>query len=85
MSTVTIHEAKTHLSRLIQRALSGEEIIIARRDKPLVRLQVLESATPARRFGGQKALIQSMGDTFDDELADFGDYAPAIPRKGSHR
>jgi antitoxin (DNA-binding transcriptional repressor) of toxin-antitoxin stability system len=31
---VTIHEAKTHLSRLIQAALSGEEIIIARGNKP---------------------------------------------------
>ena len=82
MSTVTIHEAKTHLSRLIQRALSGEEIIIARRDEPLVRLQILESANPARRFGGQKALIQSMGDTFDDELADFGERTACIGLAG---
>lgn len=76
MSVVTIHEAKTHLSRLIQRALAGEEIIIAKRDQPLVRLEIVATQAPARRFGGQKHLLVRMDDTFDDELSDFQDYAP---------
>ena len=37
MIQVTIHEAKTHLSRLIQQALEGEEVIIARDKQPLPR------------------------------------------------
>ena len=42
MSTVNIHEAKTHLSKLLDRMLTGEEIIIARAGKPLARLLPVE-------------------------------------------
>lgn len=73
---VTTHEAKTHLSQLIQKALDGEEIIIAKRDKPLVKLTVLEEAKPEIRFGGLKGLVIAMGDDFNDELEDFADYGP---------
>jgi antitoxin (DNA-binding transcriptional repressor) of toxin-antitoxin stability system len=52
MTQVTIHQAKTQLSRLIQKALAGEEVVIANRDKPVVRLEVVESAKPKRRLGG---------------------------------
>jgi prevent-host-death family protein len=38
MRQVTIHAAKTHLSKLIEQALAGEEVVIARGDKPVVRL-----------------------------------------------
>jgi prevent-host-death family protein len=38
MAQVTVHEAKTHLSRLIRRAQAGEEVVIARGDTPVVRL-----------------------------------------------
>ena len=76
MSIVSIHQAKTHLSRLIQRALDGEEIIIAKRSEPMVRLQVIRESPPQRRFGGLGKLVMAMGDSFDDELDDFADYAP---------
>lgn len=46
MATVNIHEAKTHLSRLLERVEKGEEIVIARSGKPIARLIALE---PARR------------------------------------
>ena len=46
MQQVTIHAAKTHLSRLIEAALKGEEIIIAKGSKPVVRLVPV----PQRRF-----------------------------------
>jgi len=42
-TTVNIHEAKTHLSRLIQRAHDGEEIILAKAGKPYARLVPLEN------------------------------------------
>ena len=80
MSVVTIHEAKTHLSRLIQRALAGEEIIIAKRDEPLVKLTVISPAKPVRRFGGCADLVVSMGENFNEiELDDFSDYWPDQP------
>ena len=43
MQQVTIHAAKTHLSRLIEAALAGEDVIIARGDKPVVRLVPVQS------------------------------------------
>ena len=48
MQSVNIHEAKTHLSRFVDRAAAGEEVVIARAGKPVARLVALrdESATP---------------------------------------
>ncbi len=68
MATVSIHEAKTHLSRLLQRVAAGEEIIIARRDRPIARLVPIQdrpSFTP-----GQFAGRIRVGDDFDDPLPD---------------
>ena len=76
MTQVTIHEAKTHLSRLIRRALAGEEIIIARGKRPLVKLVVLDEAKPQRRIGNAKSLIVSMADDFDAPLPEFEEYIP---------
>ena len=47
MEIANIHEAKTQLSKLVERALEGEEVIIARAGKPVVRLvPILQSDTP---------------------------------------
>ncbi len=73
MKTVTIHEAKTHLSRLVREAVEGEDIVIARGREPLVRLVPLTSARPARIFGSAKGLIEMSAD-FDAPLPDFDDY-----------
>lgn len=51
MKRVTIHAAKTNLSRLIERARAGEEVIIARGAEPVARLVPLAGGPPARRFG----------------------------------
>ncbi|ONG52586.1 antitoxin [Pseudoroseomonas deserti] len=53
MSTVNIHAAKTHLSRLVDAAAGGEEILIARAGRPVARLVALEApaAAPKRRLG----------------------------------
>lgn len=56
MKTVNVHEAKTHLSRLIQEAVEGESFIIARAGKPLVKVEALAEAKPKKgqRFGFMK-------------------------------
>ena len=51
MTKVNIHEAKTNFSRLVERALAGEEIVIARGGKPLLKLVPLEGAGAARPIG----------------------------------
>ena len=52
MPTYTVHEAKTNLSKLIERAERGEEVIIARKDKPVVRLLPLGDAGKPKRQPG---------------------------------
>ena len=51
VKTVTIHEAKTNLSRLIKKACRGEEIIIARGAEPVVRLVPIEGRKGHRKLG----------------------------------
>jgi prevent-host-death family protein len=52
MYVANIHEARTHLSRLIERAAAGEEIIIARAGKPVVRLIAYQEERPPKRTPG---------------------------------
>ncbi len=54
---VNIHETKTQLSKLIQAALSGKEVIIAKGNKPVVRLEVLPEARINRVIGNAKELV----------------------------
>jgi prevent-host-death family protein len=50
METINIHEAKTHLSRLVEKAAAGESFIIAKAGKPMVQVTALApAAAPARR------------------------------------
>jgi antitoxin (DNA-binding transcriptional repressor) of toxin-antitoxin stability system len=56
MKLVNTHYAKTHLSELIDRALAGEDIVISRYDKPMVRLMVIHPAGETRIFGQDKGL-----------------------------
>ncbi len=75
MSTqVTIHQAKTHLSQLIQQALLGEEIIIAKGKQPLVRLVVVPEMRKQRRIGGAADVIFSIAEDFDAPLDEFAEY-----------
>lgn len=61
----TIHQAKTNLSRLIQKALDGEEVIIANRNTPIVRLEPLEKKTRRGRIGGLKHWRSNFGKDFN--------------------
>jgi len=74
MTTVTIHEAKTHLSRWINRALSGEQVVIARGKNPVVMLSPVEAAKKKRRIGGKPGFILRMADDFNEPLDDFSEY-----------
>jgi prevent-host-death family protein len=51
MKTVNMHEAKTHLSRLVDEAAAGEDIVIARAGKPVVRLVAVSSPEGPRQLG----------------------------------
>jgi prevent-host-death family protein len=55
MVTVTIHEAKTHLSRLIAKVLAGEEVTIARGKEEVAKLVPLHPPLPKRRVPGRLA------------------------------
>jgi prevent-host-death family protein len=71
---VNMHEAKTTLSRLVERALAGEEIVIARNGKPLVRLTPVPTQRPERTPGRSKGRIWIAPDfdvMSDEELADW--------------
>ncbi len=74
MIQVTIHEAKTHLSRLIQQVLTGEEVIIAKGQQPLVKLVALPETRLPRRIGHAKGVIIQMADDFDAPLPEFQEY-----------
>jgi prevent-host-death family protein len=63
-SQVNIHEAKTHLSRLVERAAKGEEIIIARSGKPIARLVAIQTGAGPRRLGQFRGQIQ-VAEDFD--------------------
>ena len=61
-----IHEAKTHLSRLIQRVLDGEEVIIAKAGKPLVKIVAWEEPKlPPRKFGQWEGKVWLADDFYD--------------------
>jgi prevent-host-death family protein len=67
---VNMHEAKTQLSRLVLRAAAGEEVIIARAGKPIVKLSPLQPAAKARTFGTAKGKIKLRKD-FDGPVPGF--------------
>jgi prevent-host-death family protein len=72
MRTVNIHEAKTHLSRLIEQAASGESFIIAKAGRPMVKVSALDAPPPAdrsRRLGFLAGMIK-VPDDFDQIGAD---------------
>ncbi len=69
MATFNVREAKTHLSRLLARVEAGEEIVVARRGKPVARLVRHRSVCPVRRFGALKGRL-TVDDSFFEPLAE---------------
>ncbi len=74
MSTeVTIHEAKTHLSRLVQRAHAGEDIVIRRGKVPMAKLVRYDPPVLRRSPGRLRGQIEMAADfdDLDDEMGDL--------------
>ncbi len=67
MTKVNVHEAKTHLSRLLTRVIGGEEIVIARAGTPVARLVPMEYRRHQRALGQDEGLFEVPED-FDDPL-----------------
>jgi prevent-host-death family protein len=76
MRTYNIHEAKTHLSRLIEGAANGEPFVIAKAGKPMVKVIAVEAAeTPKpKRLGflaGEISVPDDFDTMFEDEIAEM--------------
>ncbi len=69
MQTINIHEAKTHLSRLLEQVAGGEEIIIAKAGKAMARLVPLDAPPKKRQLGLLKGKL-NVPDDFDAPLTD---------------
>lgn len=64
---VNVHEAKTHLSRLLERVSAGEEVVIAKAGKPVAKLVAIKSAPSERVWGTAKGDFV-VPDDFNDPL-----------------
>jgi len=71
---VNIHDAKTHLSRLVERVEAGEEIVIARAGRPVARLVPIRARTQPRVPGLWRDQV-TIGPDFDDPIPGFLDPA----------
>jgi prevent-host-death family protein len=74
-TTINIHEARTHLSRIVDEVAAGAEVIIAKAGKPMARLSPLQAGPQPKKLGtlkGQVKVPDDFNTPLDDEvLADF--------------
>lgn len=73
VKSVSIHDAKTNLSRLIAAVEAGEEVVLRRRDEPVARLVAYEPAAILRRPGALRGAIELAPD-FDETPEEFGSH-----------
>lgn len=66
MEIYNVHEAKTNLSKLINKTLKGEEVVIAKAGKPMIKLSAYKKKLKPRKLGLLKGKIV-IPDNFDDE------------------
>lgn len=71
-----VAEAKAHFSELVQRASLGEEVIIAKDNRPLVKLVPIRSKKGKRRPGSGKGQLLWLAPDFDETPKDFDEYMP---------
>ncbi|MEN3150521.1 type II toxin-antitoxin system prevent-host-death family antitoxin [Neorhizobium sp. IRAMC:178] len=75
MKTVNIHEAKTHLSRLVEEAANGEAFVIAKAGKPMVKVVPLEEAPKKKRrigvLDGQFFIPDDLDKGMDKEIEEL--------------
>ena len=73
MSQFNVAEAKSHLSDLLKKALRGEEVVIARDNKPLVKLVPVDRPSVPREPGSARGQVR-MAPDFDETPEDFQDF-----------
>ncbi len=73
MYQVNIHEAKTHFSKLLKKVLDGEEVIIAKGNRPVAKLVSYHPDRPKRKLGSAKGEVWIAPD-FDEPLDEFEEY-----------
>jgi len=74
MSKFNIADAKTHFSKLVQKAMLGEEVIISKGNKPVLKLVPLDKPTRPRKPGSGKGQILYVAPDFDATPEGFKDY-----------
>ncbi|RPI75901.1 MAG: type II toxin-antitoxin system Phd/YefM family antitoxin [Desulfobacteraceae bacterium] len=73
MQTIDIIQAQQHFSELIEKTISGDEVLITKAGQPVVKLVAVKTAAKQRLFGSAKGLIK-ISDDFDEPLNDFKEY-----------
>ena len=73
----TVHQAKTHFSRLLKEAEAGKEVIVMRGKRPVAKIVPIEAPSPGKRLGGQfHGMIHADDAAFDpltdEELVEYG-------------
>lgn len=83
LEQVNMHEAKTHLSKLVERAAGGEEIVISRAGKPAAKLVPMPQAKPGKRklggWEGAEVPTDEEWREFKEELAEDFEQSELIP------
>lgn len=83
MPVYNIAYVKAHFAQIIRSAIEGEEVVIAKDNRPLLKLVALASSNK-RKPGSAKGKIRFIADDFDAPLSEFADYmppSPPIPRR----
>jgi prevent-host-death family protein len=70
MAIFNVHEAKTHFSKLLERVMKGEEVIIAKAGKPVARILPFTENSPTRQPGNDRGKVMIRAD-FDEPLEEF--------------
>ena len=90
MKVFNLHEAKTHLSRLVAAAAAGEEIVIAKAGTPMVRLVPVSTLAEPRQLGLLAGQVREAPDCWDPDRAlealfYEGEHEPAPARRVAER
>ena len=85
MHIANINEAKTHLSQLINRALAGDEVVIAKANEPLIKLVPIDQDTSPRVPGFWAGQIEIIGDwkESDQEIESLFEASEIFPSEGA--
>ncbi|HLF88528.1 MAG TPA: DUF2281 domain-containing protein [Anaerolineales bacterium] len=73
MTLIDVQQAQKQFAKLIELAMSGEEVIIEKDNHPIVKLTAVKRSKKQRKFGSAKGMIQ-IADDFDEPLEDFSEY-----------